>query len=155
MSNASQKPNKQPISILAVIHYLYGSVLLLNRCDAPGFWQSVTGSREGDETLMDTALREVWEETGIKATREQLCDWKLTNEYEIYERWRHRYPPGVCVNTEHVFSLCIARDTQISLQPKEHSESIWLPAFIAAEKVFSPSNKEAILMLPDKGRFDV
>ncbi len=155
MSNASQKPNKQPISILAVIHDLDGSVLLLNRCDAPGFWQSVTGSREGDETLMDTALREVWEETGIKATREQLCDWKLTNEYEIYERWRHRYPPGVCVNTEHVFSLCIARDTQISLQPKEHSESIWLPAFIAAEKVFSPSNKEAILMLPDKGRFDV
>ena len=154
MSNTSQKPNKQPISILAVIHDPDGNVLLLNRCDAPDFWQSVTGSREGEECLSDTALREIWEETGIKATHE-LRDWKVTNEYEIYERWRHRYPPGVCFNTEHVFSLCIRHDSNISLQPKEHSEFIWLPASSAAEKVFSPSNREAILMLPDKGRFDV
>ena len=155
MSHTNKKPNKQPISILAVIHDSDRNVLLLNRCDAPGFWQSVTGSREGDECLQDTALREIWEETGIKATQQQLCNWNVTNEFEIYERWRHRYPPGVLFNTEHVFSLCIAHDTVISLQPKEHSEYIWMPVNSAAEKVFSPSNREAILMLPDKGRFNV
>ncbi len=155
MSNTNKKPDKQPVSILAVIHDLDGNVLLLNRCDVPGFWQSVTGSREGDESIEDTALREIWEETGIKATLQQLCDWNVTNEFEIYERWRHRYPPGVFFNTEHVFSLCIAHDTVISLQPKEHSEYIWMPVASAAKKVFSPSNREAILMLPDKGRFNV
>jgi 8-oxo-dGTP pyrophosphatase MutT (NUDIX family) len=35
-------------------------VLLLERADRPGFWQSVTGSQHEGETLEQTALRELW-----------------------------------------------------------------------------------------------
>ena len=55
---------KQPISVLVVIHTSDLDVLLLERAAHPGFWQSVTGSREGDEALLATACREVGEETG-------------------------------------------------------------------------------------------
>ena len=43
---------KQPISVLVVIHTPELDVLLLERAAHPGFWQSVTGSREGDEALL-------------------------------------------------------------------------------------------------------
>ena len=51
--------SKQPVSVLVVIHAMDGQALLIERADKPGYWQSVTGSREGDESLRDTALREL------------------------------------------------------------------------------------------------
>ena len=70
-------------------------MLLIERADAPGFWQSVTGSQEPGETLVETASRELLEETGIDAAAYGgLVDWKISNVYEIYPRWRHRYAPG-------------------------------------------------------------
>lgn len=149
-----QKPYKKPVSILTIIHDNESNILLLNRCDFPNFWQSVTGSQEKDETIEQTAAREVLEETGIDTARWCPHNWQKNHQYEIYEQWRHRYPPGTTHNTEHVFSLCVPREIKITLQPREHSEFIWLPIEEAAEKVFSPSNKEAILILPERGIFN-
>lgn len=139
--------NKQPVSVLVVIHSAELDVLLLERADHPGYWQSVTGSRDGDETLRETAIREVGEETGLDATRYTLRDWQQQNEYEIYPHWRHRYPPGVTRNTEHVFGLQVPRDIDVRLAPREHLGYVWLPWQGAAAKVFSPSNRAAILQL--------
>jgi dATP pyrophosphohydrolase len=141
-------PLKQPISALVVIYTAALDVLLLERADYAGAWQSVTGSRENDESLRETATREVAEETGLDATRYALTDWQVQNEYEIYPRWIHRYPPGTTHNTEHVFGLQLPQQTPIQLAPKEHVKFLWLPWQAAAEKVFSPSNRAAILMLP-------
>ena len=52
-----------------LVHTQGLDVLLLERADFPGYWQSVTGSREGDEPLEATAARELAEETGIDAAR--------------------------------------------------------------------------------------
>ena len=142
--------NKQPVSVLVVIHSAALDVLLLERADHPGYWQSVTGSRDGGETLRETALREVGEETGLDAARYDLTDWQQQNEYEIYPHWRHRYPPGVTRNTEHVFSLQVPRDVDVRLAPREHLDYVWLPWQEAAAKVFSPSNRAAILQLPER-----
>lgn len=142
--------HKQPVSVLVVIHTPALEVLLLERADHPGYWQSVTGSRDGDETLRDTAIREVMEETGLDATRFVLTDWQQQNEYEIYETWRHRYAPGVTRNTEHVFSLQLPAPVAVQPSPREHLGYRWLPWREAADKVFSPSNREAILQLPEK-----
>ncbi|MDD2701921.1 MAG: dihydroneopterin triphosphate diphosphatase [Sideroxydans sp.] len=141
---------KQPISVLVVIHTAALEVLLLERADHPGYWQSVTGSRDGDELLQETALREVGEETGIDASQFQLLDWQQQNEYEIYPHWRHRYAPGVTRNTEHVFGLQLPHPVPVTLSPREHLNYQWLSWQDAADNVFSPSNRAAILQLPEK-----
>jgi len=140
---------KQPVSVLVVIYTAALDVLLLERADHPGFWQSVTGSRDGDECLLDTAIREVGEETGLNARDFVLTDWQQQNHYEIYPHWRHRYPPNTIENVEHVFGLCLPQRAPVKLSAREHLASEWLTWSEAADKVFSPSNREAILRLPN------
>lgn len=143
------RPFKIPQSVLVVIHTPALDVLLINRADAPDFWQSVTGSKDReDEPLELTAVREVAEETGIDARAGVLTDWDLENVYEIYPRWRHRYAPGISHNTEHVFGLQVPAGTPVVLNPREHTGYRWLPWRAAADACFSPSNAEAILLLP-------
>ena len=140
---------KIPESVLVVIHTPGLEVLLINRADAPGFWQSVTGAKDRvAESLAEVAAREVREETGIDAATGRLVDWNLENVYDIYPRWRHRYAPGVSRNTEHVFGLCVPAGTPVTLSPREHTAYRWLPWRQAADACFSPSNAEAILLLP-------
>lgn len=144
-------PHKIPESVLVVIHTPNLEVLLIERADRAGFWQSVTGSLDTpDEPLLGTARRELFEETGIHAdgTNIVLKDWHLANVYEIYPTWRHRYAPGITHNTEHVFSVCVPRATPITLAPREHVQYAWLPLLEAADRCFSSSNAEAILHLP-------
>lgn len=141
---------KQPVSVLVLIHTPELEVLLMERAAYPGYWQSVTGSREADEELRDTAIREVREETGIDALQFTLTDWAITNRYEIFKQWRHRYAPGVTHNTEHVFGLTVPDRIGVSIAPEEHSAYLWLPWQEAARKVFSWSNRDAILLLPEK-----
>lgn len=141
---------KQPVSVLVVIYTADLDVLLLERADHPGYWQSVTGSCEPGEMLRETALREVLEETGLDASRFALTDWQVQTDYEIYPHWRHRYAPGVTRNTEHVFGLKLPQQVKVQVEPREHLRFQWLPWQDAAEKVFSPSNREAILLLAAK-----
>ena len=147
------KPFKIPESVLVVIHTADRQVLLIERADQPGFWQSVTGSKDAaDEPLGLTARREVLEETGIaigsaEVPLANLSDWRLSNVYEIYPVWRHRYAPGVTHTTEHVFGLRVPRDVPIRLSPREHLRHEWLDWQAAADKCFSPSNAEAVLQL--------
>jgi dATP pyrophosphohydrolase len=143
---------KNPVSVLVVVHTAALEVLLLERADRPGFWQSVTGSQNEGETLRETAVRELREETGLDAARYELTDWRRQNRYEIYRRWRSRYAPGVTHNTEHVFGLRVPQSLEIALQPREHLRHEWLQWQAAAEKVFSWSNAEAIRELPQRAR---
>jgi dATP pyrophosphohydrolase len=149
MKDPNVKPLKIPESVLVIIHTPAREVLLLERADHPGFWQSVTGSRDTpNEPLVQTAVREVLEETGIVAGVAELRDWALANVYDIYPQWRHRYAPGVTRNTEHVFGLCVPRSTSVTLSPREHTACRWLPWQEAADQCFSASNAEAVLLLP-------
>ena len=141
---------KQPVSVLVVIYTADLEVLLLERADHPGYWQSVTGSCEPGEAFRDTALREVREETGLDASHYALSDWQVQNNYEIYPHWRHRYPPGVTRNTEHVFGLQLPHPAAVRLTPREHLDFQWLAWQDAAQKVFSPSNRAAILQLAER-----
>jgi len=139
---------KIPISVLVVIHTPDLQVLLLERADHPGFWQSVTGSQDEGETLRQTAVREVAEETGLDAGDFELTDWNLHNEYEIYQEWRWRYAPGVTRNVEHVFGLCLPGPLPVKVAPGEHLGYVWMPHDQAADKVFSWSNAQVLRSLP-------
>jgi len=138
---------KIPVSVLVVVHTPDKQVLLLERADHPGWWQSVTGSQNPGESLVETAIREVREETGLDAQAYRLEDWGYSNRYEIYDCYRHRYPPEVTHNIEHVFGLKLPGPLPASLAPREHLGFQWLQAEAAAEKCFSPSNAEAIRRL--------
>ena len=143
--------SKKPVSVLVLIHTADLQILLLERASHPGYWQSVTGSQEGDESLLETAQREVFEETGIHAADGVLTAWPLANRFEIFAEWRHRYPEGVTHNLEHVFSLALPEPVAVQLAPDEHLASQWLPWQVAAEQVFSWTNRDAILLLAQRG----
>jgi len=144
-------PYKQPISVLVIVHTSDLHVLLLERADFPDHWQSVTGSQDEDEDLPATARRELLEETGIDADLYGgPVDWGLSQQYEIFPQWRHRYAPGTTHNTEHVFSLDVRTQVPVTLAAREHIRHVWLPWKAAAERCFSWSNRGAILALPSR-----
>ncbi len=140
-------------SVLVVIHDAALNVLLLERADGAGYWQSVTGSKDTlVETWEQTAVREVLEETGIDvyAAQCRLTDWQLENSYDIYPHYRHRYPEGVTRNTERVFGLLVPQGQHVRLAPTEHTAWRWLPWREAGAAVGSASNQVAIEQLPER-----
>lgn len=141
---------KTPISALILIHTNDLQVLIMERADKAGYWQSVTGSLEAGETPLHAAIREVREETGLDATQYNLQDWKMSNVYEIYEHWRYRYAPEVIHNTEHLFGLELAKPVPIILAPDEHVQYEWVDWRQAAKRVFSWTNVEAIAKLGER-----
>lgn len=146
-------PPKVPESVLVVVHTAALDVLLLERADHPGFWQSVTGSRAtAGEPLRATCAREVAEETGLAAPPDAFDDWKLSHRYAIYLHWRHRYAPGVTHNTEHVFGLRVPTRFEPVLAPDEHTRHRWLAWRDAADACFSWTNAEAIRRLGSLAR---
>ncbi|MFO1079747.1 MAG: dihydroneopterin triphosphate diphosphatase [Reyranellaceae bacterium] len=145
---------KIPESVLVVVHTAALEVLLLERAKQPGFWQSVTGSREPDDRdLETTARRELLEETGLSAG--VLCDWGLVNRYEIWPQWRARYAPDVTHNIEHVFGFRVEEAAAVTLDPAEHVAQLWLPWHDAASRVFSPTNRAAIELVSKRLESDV
>ncbi len=145
---------KIPESVLVVIHTVALDVLILERADRSGFWQSVTGSKDAlDEPLMATARRELAEETGFDPDAiagSRLTDWCEQHDYEIYPHWRHRYAPGVTHNTEHVFGFCLPSTRAPTLSAREHLGFLWLPWREAAQRCFSMTNVAAIESLPKR-----
>lgn len=146
---------KTPISALVLIHTTDLQVLIMERADKQGFWQSVTGSLEAGETPLDAAIREVHEETGLNlktmdAKQYDLQDWQTSNVYEIYPHWRHRYAPGVTQNTEHLFGLTLPAPLPIQLAPDEHVQYEWVDWREAAKRVFSWTNVDALSKLGER-----
>jgi len=143
---------KLPFSVLVVVHTRALEVLLLQRAAGPGYWQSVTGSLDApDEPFAAAAAREVLEETGIEAGSGRLEAWDVAYTFEIYQRWRHRFAPGVTHNTERLFTLALAGRAAVALAPQEHTAFAWLPWREAAQKCFSWSNRDAIRLLGERG----
>ncbi len=141
---------KTPVSALVLIYTADLQVLIMERADKAGFWQSVTGSLEAGETPRQAAIREVLEETGLHAEQYELQDWQVANTYEIYPHWRHRYAPGVTSNVEHQFALMLPAALPITLAPDEHLQYAWVDWRLAAQRVFSWTNVDALKRLGER-----
>jgi len=141
-------PYKRPESVLVVVYTVADEMLILRRCQPPDFWQSVTGSLRWEETNpLETARRELFEETGLGEGL-SIIACNTVNRFPILPPWRRRYAPDATENTEYVFRVCLSERCPIALNPVEHSEYEWLPRTIAAHRVTSWTNQDAILALP-------
>ena len=134
---------KRPESVLVLVYNRAGEVLLLERTRPRGFWQSVTGSLEWDETPRQAALRELREETGL-CVGHALTDLGHQERFPIVPPWRARYAPEHRFNREHWFGLQLPGRRSIRLNPAEHRQARWLPAWRAARMATSWTNRKAI-----------
>lgn len=134
---------KRPESILVVVYTTAGEVLLMERTQPDGFWQSVTGSLLWGEEPATAACRELREETGLDALPR---DCKIQNSFPILPAWRTRYEPGVQENLEHVFAVELGATCSIQLSG-EHSQYEWLDTCTAIARCTSWTNAEAIRLI--------
>lgn len=133
---------KRPESVLVVVYNDAAEVLMLQRIQPAGFWQSVTGSLRWDETPQGAARRELFEETGMAVA---VHDCRQVNEFPILPAWRARYSPGTLSNREHVFVAACAGRPKVIINPQEHDAFCWLPKQAAARCTDSWTNRDAIL----------
>ena len=68
----SHQPSEQLVGILCAAVILHkGRVLLIQRAagdDYPNVWEVPGGVAHDNETIIDCAVRELWEETGLRAS---------------------------------------------------------------------------------------
>ena len=87
------------------------------------FWQPVTGGVESDETVAQTAARELTEETGFTADDLRSIDFTYTfppDEFfkDVYETT----PDEIRV---HVFVAQVPSGSEPTIDPVEHDENRW------------------------------
>ena len=135
---------KRPESVLVIVYTSDSRVLMLERAEPRGFWQSVTGSLREGETALQAAIRETREETGLAG---EIVATGINNRFPIIPPWQERYAPGVTHNHETVFALRLDEPQTVTLNPREHTAQVWLGREQAAARATSWTNREAILAL--------
>ena len=114
-------------------------ILLIRRAPGrlyPGLWQCVTGKLEPDERVVDGALREVAEETGLTAT-----DLEGVFETDIVN-WFHESSADA-IWCEAVFAAQVRHGRRIRLS-HEHNDHRWLSPDAATALVVWPAYERAI-----------
>lgn len=135
--------------MLVIVYTDDGQALLLYRHEPFNFWQSVTGSLHDTETHAEAAARELYEETGL--TDEGMLAFAGTSRtFVIDPRWRYRFAPGVVENLEFEWRYRLPSSVDVQLDKGEHDEFAWLPIEAAIDKVWSWTNRDALLRLADE-----
>ncbi len=97
-----------------------GRYLLLHRIPARGaFWQGVTGGAEWGEELPDAALRELFEETGLRPVELRRIDCSYV--FAMQDEWQGWYAPGTEEIEEHVFLAIISVEEPV-ISSEEHDD---------------------------------
>lgn len=99
----------------------------------PGYWGLVKGHVEAGETEHETARREIWEETGLKALT-------FINGF----RAEITYSPKPGVEKLVVFFLVQTESDQVEYLWDEHINHNWLPAEAMAKKLTYPGDRSVV-----------
>ncbi|MEH8186280.1 NUDIX pyrophosphatase [Aeromonas allosaccharophila] len=139
---------RAPFQVL-IIPYKHEGVetrFLLGRRNDNGVWQAISGGGEERESLLESAKRELLEETSLVGTNWQQLDSMCMLPkvyYTGHEHWiNHRY-----VIPEYSFSVQVTGDPKLS---PEHSEFRWCGAFEASNLLDYDSNKIALWELCER-----
>lgn len=115
--------------------------LLLRKISAihAPFWQPPTGGSEPGETFLQTAVREIREETGLEISENQLE--LLRQKQEI---WLEKLETMWLAT---VFFALVGFDSEAIIISEEHDDSGWFSLDGAAEKLTWPGNFENLRLL--------
>lgn len=102
-----------------------------------GHWAFPKGHVEGEETEIETALREVKEETGL--------------DIELMQGFREQvsYSPKKDIQKEVVYFLGYAENSRAKRQEEEISEIKWVPIFLAHKYLTYPNDRNLLYMATD------
>ncbi|MBI1752021.1 MAG: lipoyl(octanoyl) transferase LipB [Acidobacteria bacterium] len=143
------QPVREPSRSVSALTWRHGAsepeILMMLRVPEHGhWWQSVTGMMEPGEQPEQTAHREVKEETGLAG---QLRPLDLAHSFWV-DPAIVRFPDGEPrFNTETCFSMEVAADAPVNLEPSEHSEFLWCGLDEAQERMKWEGSKAAVALL--------
>ncbi|MDP1831909.1 MAG: lipoyl(octanoyl) transferase LipB [Geothrix sp.] len=143
------QPSREPSRSVSALTWRRGPagseiLMMLRRPEHGLWWQSVTGMMEPGETPEQTAHRELMEETGLTGT---LRPMGLSHSFWV-DPAIVRFPDAEPrFNTETCFSMEVAPDAQVHLEPSEHSEYLWCGMDEAHERMRWEGSKAAVQLL--------
>ena len=143
------QPARSPSRSVSALTWRRGSeqpeILMMLRCPDHGlWWQSVTGMMEPGEIPEETAHRELMEETGLVGTLRPLG---LSHSFWV-DPTIVRFPDAEPrFNTEICFSMEVAPDAVVQLEPSEHSEYLWCGLDEAHDRMMWEGSKAAVKLL--------
>ena len=138
---------RAPLQILAIPYRMVDDnplYCVLRRSDSE-YWQFIAGGGEDDETPLEAARREIFEEGGVKADSIiQLISMCYVQADIFRKRHLYGWPEDLYVVPEYAFGFECNDDIVLS---HEHSECIWLPYDEARAKCKWDSNRTALYEL--------
>jgi lipoyl(octanoyl) transferase len=138
-------PRLETIRLVKVLVHDGDRVLLLHRRRERGnFWQPLTGTIEEPESPLDTAHRELVEETGHAATPLPL---DLTQSFLIESQYLEARYPSPIIASEICFHAALDSRLPIRIDPEEHDAWGWFTFDEAYERIRWTDDREALTRL--------
>jgi lipoyl(octanoyl) transferase len=135
-------PVSETIRLVKVMIHDDHRVLLLHRKPERGnFWQPVTGSIEEGETPIETARREIAEETGHRGEPDPL---ELEQSFMIESQYLAARHPAPIIASEIGFVAQLPSDAPIRIDADEHDDFGWFTFGEAYERIRWSDDREAL-----------
>jgi lipoyl(octanoyl) transferase len=138
-------PHAESIRLVKVMVHDGDRILLLHRLPERGnFWQPITGSIDEGELPLDTARRELVEETGNSGEPVAL---DLHQSFMIESQFLAAKYPAPIIASEEGFAVEMSADTPIRIDGAEHDDYGWFTFAEAYEKIRWTDDREALEQL--------
>ena len=117
-------------------------LLVLSRLTKRPLWEFPKGGVDADETLLQTALRELQEETGIPQE-----DLRVVPGFEWSESYRFtsgREAERTLIHKQVTYYLAESKSTSVTLSESEISEFAWLDLEVASKRIKYPERRKML-----------
>jgi len=127
--------------VKVMVHDDHRVLLLHRRPERGNFWQPITGSIEDGESPIETARREIVEETGNRGEPEEL---DLQQSFMIESHYLETLYPTPIIASETGFVARLRSDSTIRIDAEEHDDFGWFTFGEAYERIRWTDDREAL-----------
>jgi 8-oxo-dGTP pyrophosphatase MutT (NUDIX family) len=124
----------------ALVGVVRGAEILVMHRTKDRYWHLVAGGLEPGETAAQAAARELWEETGLRATPRDL-GWSFTYRLDEHPHWRQLFAAGVEEILVDVFAVDAPPEWEPTLN-EEHTDYRWASLHDALALLHYPEPRE-------------